>query len=195
MRCGMLVFLVFTACGGKLDQSQASPPLSGGMPGIGGMQTTAGNSGTGGLLVFETGTRHEIVGTGGQIAMGTSLTGGQAAMVTPSTMVLSVTDAGVTCVEEPIDAGVCPRGLPVPCRPCLDCAPLPTGETGGCGAPDVFIFDWRGGDVDESLRYPVGCSVALPTVDPLDPVRPLRCVCGELKTPNGYVWSCAFLVG
>lgn len=89
-------------------------------------------------------------------------------------------------------ANTCSSGLPVPCKPCIACAPLPHGDKSGCAAPDIAIFAWPGGGVDTSLRYPVGCAVFLPTQNPYYPGSPQTCGChSDLLPPDaGPSWIC-----
>ncbi len=97
---------------------------------------------------------------------------------------------GGNCINEAFDAGPnsCSYSLPLPCEPCINCAPLPPGDDGGCAAPDISIFDWHGGGVDKSLRYPLGCVVYVPTQDPYYPGGPQTCSCiTGLTTPT---WVC-----
>jgi len=97
---------------------------------------------------------------------------------------------GGNCVDEAFDASAksCSYSLPLPCKPCINCAPLRPGDDGGCGAPDISIFDWHGGGVDTSLRYPIGCEVLLPTENPYYPGGPQPCSCSTLlESPT---WSC-----
>jgi hypothetical protein len=84
-----------------------------------------------------------------------------------------------TCVNQVWTGGAndCPSGLPLPCAPCIACDPLPSGSSGGCGAPGISIHNWHGGGVDLSLRYPVGCVVTLPTENPAYPGGPQPCGC------------------
>jgi hypothetical protein len=84
-----------------------------------------------------------------------------------------------TCVNQVWTGGAndCPSGLPLPCAPCIACDPLPSGSSGGCGAPGISIHNWHGGGVDLSLRYPVGCVVTLPTENPAGPGGPQPCGC------------------
>ena len=91
------------------------------------------------------------------------------------------------------DAGFksCSGKLPLPSKPCIDCAPLPAGDSGGCAAPDISIFNWHGGGVDTSLRYPVGCTVYLPTENPYYPGGPQPCSCSAFGGPNAAPsWAC-----
>jgi hypothetical protein len=98
------------------------------------------------------------------------------------------------CINVSPDAGpnACSFSLPLPCTPCIACAPLSPGDTSGCGPPDISIFDWRGGGVDTSLRYPAGCTVFLPTENPYYPGGPQPCSCStEPGSPDGGAnWLC-----
>jgi hypothetical protein len=93
-----------------------------------------------------------------------------------------------TCVNQVWTGGAndCPSGLPLPCAPCIACDPLPSGSSGGCGAPGISIHNWHGGGVDLSLRYPVGCIVTLPTESSFGPGGPQPCQC-EADTLS---WNC-----
>jgi hypothetical protein len=94
------------------------------------------------------------------------------------------------CINERFDAGAqsCRSTLPLPCQPCINCAPLRAGNDGGCAAPDISIFGWHGGGVDTSLRYPVGCVVYLPTENPHYPGGAQECSCSaEIGFPT---WEC-----
>ena len=84
-----------------------------------------------------------------------------------------------TCVNQVWAGGAndCSSSLPLPCAPCIACDPLPSGSSGGCGAPGISIFSWHGGGVDTSLSYPVGCVVRLPTENPYYPGGPQDCQC------------------
>ena len=104
-----------------------------------------------------------------------------------------VTNATGGAIGSSSDAGRegCSYSLPLPRKPCIDCAPLPTGDTSGCAAPDFSIFDWHGGGVDTSLRYPVGCAVVLPTENPYYPGSPQTCFCSSsFAPPEGPGWTC-----
>ena len=96
------------------------------------------------------------------------------------------------CTNTPPDAGAnsCSFSLPLPCKPCIACAPLPPGDTGGCGPPDISIFSWHGGGGDTSLRYPVGCTVYLPTENPYYPGGPQSCDCATEPPDAGPFWEC-----
>ena len=83
----------------------------------------------------------------------------------------------------------CSYKLPLPEKPCIACAPLPAGDTSGCAAPDISAFNWHGGGVDTSLRYPVGCTVYLPTENPYYPGGPQSCSCGVF-VGGAPTWSC-----
>jgi hypothetical protein len=98
---------------------------------------------------------------------------------------------GSNCIDEAFDAGAqsCSYTLPLPCKPCVNCAPLQPGDNGGCGAPDISIFDWHGGGVDTSLRYPVGCDVLLPTENPFYPGGPQPCICSTMLD-SSPIWQC-----
>lgn len=74
----------------------------------------------------------------------------------------------------------CQYALPLPCAPCIACYPLAPGDNGGCAAPDLSMFDWKGGGVDMTLRYPVGCSVYLPTQNPYYPGGAQICTCTSI---------------
>ena len=97
---------------------------------------------------------------------------------------------GGDCINEAFDAGPnsCSSSLPLPCRPCINCAPLQPGDDGGCAAPDISIFGWHGGGVDTLLRYPVGCQVYLPTQNPYYPGSPQPCGCQTLT--GSAAWEC-----
>jgi len=94
------------------------------------------------------------------------------------------------CINEAFDAGEqsCRYALPLPCQPCINCAPLQPGYDGGCAAPDISIFNWRGGGVDTSLRYPVGCAVYLPTENPYYLGGAQECDCSTLI--GSPAWTC-----
>lgn len=88
-------------------------------------------------------------------------------------------DGGPVCTVQVYNGNVgdCSSRLPLPCAPCIACYPLPAGDTGGCGAPDLKFFNWNGGGVDTSLRYPTGCNVFLPTENPFYPGGAQQCTC------------------
>ncbi len=99
-------------------------------------------------------------------------------------------DATPACTVQVFSGNLsdCSPRLPLPCSPCIACAPLAVGDTGGCGAPDIKLFSWDGGGVDMSLRYPVGCTVYLPTDNPFYPGGPQTCACdGSISPPT---WIC-----
>ena len=147
MQVVLLVALTTLSCGGRTEDVQAS---NGGSPGTGGTTAIAG----------------------------TTASGGQTAPVTRSGRT-SVTVTGIPCVEDVYHGGVndCPHELPVPCKPCIACDPLPPGDASGCAAPDFAFYDWPGGGVDTSLYYPVGCAVQLPTENLTYPGAPQGCGC------------------
>jgi hypothetical protein len=94
------------------------------------------------------------------------------------------------CIDEAFDAGAssCSDSLPLPCKPCINCAPLQPGDSGGCPAPDGPLLHWGGGGVDMSLRYPVGCQVFIPTLGPMSPSGPVSCYCStQMGSPD---WAC-----
>jgi|SRR5450631_1561328 len=91
------------------------------------------------------------------------------------------------CFEETFDAGAssCSNSLPLPCKPCINCAPMQPGDS-GCRAPDISILGWQGGGVDLSLRYPVGCVVYLPAEGYYGGPQP--CICStQTGSPS---WVC-----
>lgn len=82
-------------------------------------------------------------------------------------------------------------GLPLPCSPCIACEPLAPGDVSGCSAPDIAIFDWGGGGVDPSLRYPTGCNVYLPTGNPYWDGLPQACFCDPFIADGSLpAWAC-----
>jgi hypothetical protein len=158
----------------------------------GGTTDIVGNTGGGGATSTTGG---DFGGTGGENAMVAS--GGTAGIVGGTTSYVGLTgtdggststiggtgggDAAANCTNERPDAGAnsCSATLPLPCKPCIACAPASSGGTGVCAAPDIAMFDWLGGGVDTSLRYPVGCAVYLPTQNPYYPGGPQICYCNQ----------------
>ena len=121
-------------------------------------------------------------------ARGTGGTSGSTAAKTGSGGAISATGGAAGSSSDASFNG-CSYKLPLPSKPCIDCAPLPAGDTSGCGAPDISIFTWHGGGVDTSLRYPVGCTVYLPTENPAYPGGPQPCSCSGFSNPNPR-WTC-----
>jgi hypothetical protein len=101
------------------------------------------------------------------------------------------TDATPSCTVQVFKGNVsdCSGTLPLPCSPCIACYPLAPGDNGGCAAPDLSMFDWKGGGVDMSLRYPVGCSVYLPTQNPYYPGGAQSCTCTSIVGMQAS-WIC-----
>ena len=99
-------------------------------------------------------------------------------------------DATPSCTVQVFSGNVsdCSTKLPVPCSPCIACAPFAPGDTGGCGAPDISLWSWKGGGVDMTLRYPVGCTVYLPTENPYYRGGPQPCTCSLFA--SSPTWSC-----
>jgi len=162
---------------------------------------TVGETGCGsrGLQIETTG------GTTSSAASTTGGAGGSAGIVAGTTSYVGLTgaaggstrtiggagggDAAPNCTNERPDAGAnsCSFTFPVPCKPCIACAPLLPGDASGCGAPDFPFGDWPGGGVDTSLRYPEGCNVVLPTGSYYD--SPQTCYCdAAFGTPFPGWW-------
>jgi len=138
----------------------------------------------------ETGEGASIGGSAGH--GGSSGTGGMATGGVGGTSSGGINDG---CINETFhgSANDCSHGLPLPCTPCIACNPLPSGNAGGCDAPDIAIFSWPGGGVSSSLRYPAGCTVYLPTENPDYPGGPQTCTCeAPFAVEPGPYWTCPF---
>jgi hypothetical protein len=102
------------------------------------------------------------------------------------------TDATPSCTVQVFKGNVsdCSGTLPLPCSPCIACYPLAPGDTGGCEAPNLSLFSWKGGGVDMTLRYPEGCNVYLPTENPYYPGGPQDCTCSRFGATATPSWAC-----
>ena len=99
--------------------------------------------------------------------------------------------ANRVCVDQAYGVGSgCSSKLPPPCKLCIACDPLLQGASSGCAAPDISKFDWPGGGVDRSLRYPESCVVYLPTGNPYYWGETLSCFCTSEFSTQGPVWAC-----
>ncbi len=123
-------------------------------------------------------------GTGGSAAaIGTNGTGGQDTGGTTAVYQTIVNDAGAPCLNQVYsgNANDCSPGPALPCQTCIACYPLPAGDTGGCAAPNWPPSGSDAGALDPNLRYPVGCTLILPTqAGSSAEVYPLQCYCGDI---------------